>query len=145
MSHAPWAMCHESWTHDNRLVNSSIIHYRFRYTQNQELRCRFLGFKDSPNFHFMFSGIYWSHIQDLKNLLDGLSGFFGARLFENWQHFGFPKLWYLKVIFLKKVPLFFLDCFGILVSPIIKIVGFGAQGHVPKSRNHRHYEFWFLP
>ena len=53
----------------------------------------FYGFLISkiPSFHFMFSGRYWSHIQDFKIWLDGSSGLFGARLFQNWHLWGFPK------------------------------------------------------
>ena len=34
---------------------------------------------------------------------------------------------------------------GILVSPKIKTIGFGARGHVQKSRNHRNDGFFVLP
>ena len=33
----------------------------------------------------------------------------------------------------------FLDYLGVLVSPKINNIGPGAQGHVPKSRNHTNY------
>ena len=39
----------------------------------------------------------------------------------------------------------FLRFEGVLVSPKIDNIGFGARGHVQKSRNHKDEEFAALP
>ena len=44
----------------------------------------------------------------------------------------------------KSVPGNFLDFLGVLVSPKINNIGFGARGRVQKSRNHRNDEFGVL-
>ena len=78
---------------------------------------------------------------------DGSSSLFGARLFENCQTFGFEKFWGLwaKQYVLKRFQRFSWFCLGVLVSPKIKVIGFGRKVPVQKSRNHENEEFEFLP
>ena len=51
------------------------------------LRFRFfflcLGSKNLPNFHVVFSGIYWSHIQAFQDFIWRICGIFGARIFKS--------------------------------------------------------------
>ena len=73
-----------------------------------------------------------------KILVDGTAGLIGTRLFEMFKLLDFqnPEI-HKNTIF---------DLFlGVLVSPKMKIVGFGARGHVQKSRNHRNEGFEVLP
>ena len=51
---------------------------------------------------------------------------------------------FAKMVCFKMFQEFFLIFESMLVSPNMKIVGFGSRLHVPKSRNHRHDEFWVL-
>ena len=63
-----------------------------------------------PNSHFMFL-IDMKYISNMfDGFLRGSSSFLGARLFENWQHFGFPQLPIsTETLFVEKVPGIFLD------------------------------------
>ena len=92
----------------------------------------------------MFSGRYWSCIQDFQDLIRRIFIILGTRLFEIWQHFGLPTFWDVqKYCFPNKSPGFFLNFLSVLASPEIKTIGFGARGHVPKSRNQRNEGFEF--
>ena len=43
----------------------------------------FIGFKDLPNFHSMFSGRYWSHIQDFPEFIKRIVGSLRCPSFPN--------------------------------------------------------------
>ena len=69
-----------------------------------------------------------------KISFDESSGLFGARRFQkikDFQHLDIYKNNISKLFWDSSIIL----C--ILGSPKINIIGFGAQGHVKKSRNHR--------
>ena len=78
--------------------------------------------------------------QNSRNLLDGSPGFFGTHLFPtispNMRSFEIRKnhfplmIWDLSWVFKSS-----------LGSPKMNNIGFGAQGHVRKSRNHRNEGF----
>ena len=66
---------------------------------------------------------------------------FGARLFEFRHLLGFENYGIYKNVFSNMNKGVFWICLSILASPKIKIIGFEAQGHVQKSRNHRNEGF----
>ena len=55
----------------------------------------------SPKMHVVFSGRYWSHLQDCKKLLDGPSGFSGSRLSQNCQCLVLFKMIFPQIIVFK--------------------------------------------
>ena len=97
-----------------------------------------------PNFHVMFlididimSKIY-------EMLLDGSSGFVGPVFSKFDKVLGLPIFDIYNNI-CKRAPGIYSIVFGVLVSQKINNIGFGARGHVRKSRNHRNDEFEALP
>ena len=115
----------------------------------------FLGFKDSWFLGSKVSKIcqmsiscFLEEIDPIskisKIILDRSSGMFVARLFEQHEKLNFRSL--ITKLFFENVPGAFLDfLLGILGSPKMKILGFGAWGHVQKFRNHTNEEFRILP
>ena len=105
--------------------------------------------------------MYWCHITKfsfhvfwvdidliskiLKILLDGLDHF-PARVFSKIdKSLEFPNFESYRILFFFYVRGCFLSFLAILVSPKIKVVGFGKKGHFQKSLNHRNEEFEVLP
>ena len=109
---------------------------------------RFLGFKIStfqrfndsilPSCHFMLFDRYWSHIQDFKILFNGPSGFYGARLFQNWQNCVIPTLRDLQNNI--KLSMGFLVLFHPVVSKS-RNKGFWELGTRPKIPNSKKWRF----
>ena len=90
----------------------------------------------------MFFNRYWSHIQAFQKHIKRISGIFGARLFQNLKMFDFNAS---KLFFPNTSRDCSWFCLGVLGSPKIETVGFGARGHVRKSRNQRKEKFRVLP
>ena len=99
----------------------------------------------SPRIHFMFSGRYWSQIQDSQGFITRIFMLFGARIFQKVQNFRFPKSWYFHTYDFEMILAFCWTIWRVRGSPEIKINGFGAQGHVRKSRNHENEGFSVSP
>ena len=98
------------------------------------------------NFHFMFSGRYRSHIQDFQDFIRRSVGICRRPSFRKLSNkWSSKSLIFIKRMLLRMFQGCFLILLSILLSPKIKIVGFGAWGHVQKSRNHRNEGFWVLP
>ena len=107
----------------------------FKVSWFQVSKCQRFNDPILPNFHVMFllDADFMSKI--FKILFDGSSGFSAPSLSETNQLFRNPTFCDLQPCY----------CLDVLVSPEIKIIGFGAQGHVQKLPNHRNEGFWFLP
>ena len=113
---------------------------RFKKTFNVFKRYRFHITK------FLFQNFWkWSipHPNLFKNILAGSTGCSGLRLFENFQKLGIITCWYFQNnIRLKQFGIIYWILWGIVGSPKIEINGFGIQGHVRKSQNHRNEGVW---
>ena len=98
-----------------------------------------------PNVHFMFFDRYWSHIQHLQDFIKRIFIIFWCQSFPKLTRKDFQNCEIYKKICFKRPT----DCsrlfLGVLVSPKIKLIDFGAQGHVPKPRNHRNEGLGVLP
>ena len=65
-----------------------------------------------PISHFVFSGRYCSHIQDVQDFLRRIFGICGARLFETCLNLWSRKAEIYKSIFFRTLPGIFLIFFG---------------------------------
>ena len=97
-----------------------------------------------PNVHFMLSGKCWSHIRDAQEFLGRIFRFVGPRPCGIFKKFHYQVFEMSKIILLDMSWDFSWIHLSVLVSPNVKIVGFGSHGHVPKSENHEMMGFrWF--
>ena len=132
----PRAMSHEPFTINRRLIN--------------ELFDYILYVLDIPKTYLTFSGRYWPHIQDFQDFIRRIGGICRRPSLRHFQSFGFSffeirnKHDFRKMSQRGFLIRFFLLFLSILMSHK-EIVGFGARGHVRKSRNHRNDSFWVLP
>ena len=102
MSQEPWAMSHEPLTINNRLINSLFAYM--------------LQVLDIPKIISCFQEDIGPIFKSFKNVLDGSSSLFGARLFEKCQTNGFPKSWDVpKMIGVQDVSIFSCIFWSILV------------------------------
>ena len=106
----------------------------------------FLCFKNTKCPFHVFRNILIPYPRFSRFYLTDLHHF-AAPVFSNVDTFwwGSTILKCPKIIFLKHVLFFYGLCLGILVSPKIHIVGFGAWQRVQKVRNHRNEGFGVLP
>ena len=102
-------------------------------------------FKDLPNFHFMFPGRYWSHIQDFRDLIKRIVGFVRRPSLRKLSTFGISKFLRFTKIILLKCPRDLLYFFQ--MSWCLQRWNNWFWGSVtrPKSRNHRNEGFQVLP
>ena len=90
--------------------------------------------------NFMFFNRYCSYIQGFHELSRS-SGFFGPRLFQQFQNVRIPKLCDFPRYYFQKGLRFFLGLLEVIWCFQIKIPGFGSGGHVSKSENHANDAF----
>ena len=62
------------------------------------------------NTYFMFSGRYWSHIQEFQQVITQIDGIVRPRLFHFSKHVGFQLFDISKHITFEQIFCFFLDC-----------------------------------
>ena len=124
-------------------MNSFLVSWFLVFWFRSFLVSKFQSIKNHfilAELHFVVSGRYWSHIQAFHEFIKRIAGIF--------RHASFPRLskW-LSEFDICKEMFFEVNwdcssiCSGILGAPKINNTGFGAQGHVQKSRNHRNDGF----
>ena len=91
-------------------------------------------FKIFKNVHFMFSGRYGSHIQDVQEIIGRIFRITGPRPFHNFRKLEVP------ICEIYRHDNIFQNHSGIVpglveVSWCLRIIGFGSHGHVQKSKN----------
>ena len=123
-----------------RKMKSACVHISYRNPENTE----------TTIVQFFFCGFPWfQSFKVLKFLSFKVSKFQSANVskFQKYQRcvgHSFPFLaneYQVSKHTLLNLIVFSWIIWSVLVSPKIKIIGFGAQGHVRKSRNHRNE--WF--
>ena len=89
---------------------------------------------------------YLSHTQEFQDLIRQIGGIVSAPVFSNIvKQMYFQTNEVYKDNTCQKVPGILLDFFRYPGVSKDKKVGFGAQGHVQKSRNHSNEEFEVFP
>ena len=96
-----------------------------------------LGFKVSRiPYYQKFISCFLEGIDPVSKIFNSFRRIFGicrCPPFRKLSNFGSSKvLRYRKITFCKHALGIFLICLGVLVSPKIRIVGFGGSGHVQK-------------
>ena len=107
----------------------------------------FQSFEELPDANFMSSGRYYSNVQDLREFIERIGGFVLVPIFSKMsKHVDVHKHDTCKRnIFQKRIGILSWIRWSVLGLQNINIIGFGAQGHVRKSWNHRNEGFWVLP
>ena len=109
---------------------------------------KFLGFKESKIYQLSISCFqedFDPMSKILKTLLDEPSVLFSAHLFPDKKATKPSRNFEIYKIIFPKWCWVSLILWSIIGSPKIKRNGFGAQGHVQKSRNHRTEDSEVLP
>ena len=101
---------------------------------------KFQGFTKT---HFLFFFRYWSHIRDFQDFLRRIGVFVWRPPSRKLSRFLIPVILRFTKLLFVLISQGFLLILGILVFQKINNIGFGAQGHVQKSRNRKMRSFGF--